>query len=65
MPLSLIVSLLVSSLNACIDLTIHYIIFGSLGVEISFETMNWNKKTQWSLYLEMGLDPLVVLNLNA
>jgi len=65
MPLSLITSILVSSLNACIDLAIHCMIFGSLGVEISFETLIWNKKTQWSLYLEMGLDPLVVLNPNA
>jgi len=65
MHLSLIASLLVSSLNACIDLTIHCIIFGSLGVEISFETLNWNKKTQWSLYLGMRLDPLVVLNPSA
>jgi len=31
-------------------------IFGSLGVEISFE---------WGLYLGMGLDPLIVLNLSA
>ena len=44
MPLSLIASLFVSSLNACIDLTIHCMIFGSFGVEISFETLNWNKK---------------------
>ena len=40
-------------------------IFGSLGVEISFETLIWNKKTQWSLYLGMGLVPLVVLNPSA
>jgi len=65
MPFSLIVSLLVSSLNACIDLTIHCMIFGSLGVEISFETLNWNKKIQWSVYLGMGLDPLVFLNPSA
>jgi len=65
MTLSLIASLLVSSLNACIDVAIHCMIFGSLGVEISFETLIWNKKTQWSLYLGMGLDPLVVLNLSA
>ena len=45
MPLSLNVSLLVSSLNACIDLVIHCMIFGSLGVELSFETLNWNKRT--------------------
>ena len=46
MPLSLNASLLVSSFNACIDLAIHCMIFGSLGVEISFETLIWNKKTQ-------------------
>ena len=40
-------------------------ILGSLGVEISFETLNLNKKIQWSLYLGMGLDPLVVLNPSA
>jgi len=40
-------------------------IFGSLGVEISFETLIWNKKTQWSFYLGMGLDPLVALNPSA
>jgi len=65
MSLSLNASLLVSSLNACIDLAIYCMIFGSLGVEISFETLIWNKKTQWSLYLRMGHDPLVVLNPNA
>jgi len=65
MPLSLNTSLLFSLLNACIDLTIHCMILGSLGVEISFETLNWNKKIQWSLYLGMGLDPLVVLNPSA
>jgi len=65
MPFSLNTILLVSSLNACIDLAIHYMIFGSLGVKISFETLIWNKKTQWSLYLGMGLDPLVVLNPSA
>jgi len=65
MHLSLIDSLLVSSLNARIDLTIHCMIFGSLGMEISFETLNWNKKTQWSLYLGMRLDSLVVLNPSA
>jgi len=65
MPLSLNASLLVSSLNAYIDLAIHCMIFGSLGVEISFETLIWNKKTQWSLYLGMRLDSLVVLNPNA
>jgi len=62
MSVSLIASLLVSSLNACIDLTIYCMIFGSLGVKISLETLNWNKKTQWSLYIGMRLDPLVVLN---
>jgi len=40
-------------------------IFGSLGVEISFKTFIWNKKTQWSLYLGMELDSLVVLNSSA
>jgi len=40
-------------------------IFGSLGVEISLETLTWNKKTQWNLYLGIGLHPLVVLNPNA
>jgi len=40
-------------------------IFDSLGVKISFETLIWNNKTQWRLYLGMGLDPLVVLNPSA
>ena len=65
MPISLSASIFVSSLNACFDLTIHCMIFSLLGVEISFETLIWKKKTQWSLYLEMGLDPLVVLNPSA
>jgi len=65
MSLSLNASLFVSSLNACIDLAIHCMIFGLLWVEISFETLIWNKKTQWNLYLGMGLDPLVVLNPSA
>ena len=65
MSLSLNANIFVSSLNACFDLAIHCTIFGSLGVEISFKTLIWNKKTQWSLYLGMGLDPLVVLNPSA
>jgi len=65
MSVLLIASLLISSLNAYIDLAIHCMIFGSLGVEISFETLIWNKKTKWSLYLGMGLESLVVLNPSA
>jgi len=39
MPLSLKASILVSSVNVCFDLTIHCMIFGSLGAKISFETL--------------------------
>jgi len=64
-PLSLNASIHVSSLNAFFDLAIHCMIFGSLGVKISLETLIWNKKTQWSLYQGMRFDPLVVLNPSA
>jgi len=65
MPLSLNASILLSSLNACFDVAIHCMISDSLDVEISFETLIWNKKSQLGLYLGMGLYSLVILNLNA